>query len=86
MNLQTGRKPMTVDQAKALLATIKVPTLVMHGEDDALIPVADGKALAGAIPGANLILYPATGHIPMEEKADQSALDLKAWLKLKGLG
>lgn len=86
MNLQTGRKPMTVDQAKALLATIKVPTLVMHGEDDALIPVADGKALAGAIPGASLILYPATGHIPMEEKADQSAAELKAWLKLKGLG
>jgi pimeloyl-ACP methyl ester carboxylesterase len=86
MSLQTGRKPMTVDQAKALLATIKVPTLVMHGEDDALIPVADGKALAGAIPGASLILYPATGHIPMEEKAEQSASDLKAWLKLKGLG
>jgi pimeloyl-ACP methyl ester carboxylesterase len=86
MRLQTGRKPMTVDQAKALLGTIKIPTLVMHGQDDALIPVADGKALAGTIPGASLILYPDTGHIPMEEKAAQSAADLDAWLKSRGLG
>jgi len=77
---------MTQAEAKAALGAIKTPTLVMHGEDDALIPVADGKALAAAIPGASLILYPDTGHIPMEEKAAQSAADLKAWLKAKGLG
>jgi pimeloyl-ACP methyl ester carboxylesterase len=86
MALQTGRKSMTQAEAKAALGAIKTPTLVMHGEDDALIPVADGKALAAAIPGASLILYPDTGHIPMEEKAAQSAADLKAWLKAKGLG
>ena len=32
------------------------------------------------IPGSKLITYPATGHIPMEEVADQSAADVRAFL------
>ncbi len=33
-----------------------------------------------AIPGSKLIVYPATGHIPMEEVADQSAADVRTFL------
>jgi pimeloyl-ACP methyl ester carboxylesterase len=48
--------------------------------------VAQGQALAAAIPGSTLILYPKVGHIPMEEVADRSAADLDVWLKEKGIG
>ncbi len=65
--------------------TIAVPTLVMHGEADALIPVADGRAFAAAIPGARLVTYPGVGHVPMEQIPDQSAQDLRAFLRILAL-
>ncbi len=61
--------------------TIAVPTLVMHGQADALIPVADGRAFAAAIPGARLVTYPGVGHVPMEQIPDLTAQDLRAFLK-----
>jgi pimeloyl-ACP methyl ester carboxylesterase len=68
------------------LAAIHVPTLIMFGEQDHLIPAEDGKTFADAIPGSTLILYPGVGHVPMEQIPDKSAADLKAWLASKGLG
>ncbi|MEO7995760.1 MAG: alpha/beta hydrolase, partial [bacterium] len=65
----------------ASLAGLKVPSLVMHGEADALIPVADGRAFAAAIPGARLITYPGVGHVPMEQIPGRSAADLKEFLE-----
>lgn len=60
---------------------ITVPTLVMSGEQDRLIPVDDSRAIAAAIPGAKLVTYPEGGHVPMEQLPDQSAGDLVAFLK-----
>lgn len=65
----------------ARLSAIAVPTLVMAGAEDRLIPSTDAARFAAAIPGAKLILYPAVGHLPMEEAPDRSAADLKAWLE-----
>lgn len=77
MTIQTqAHEPVTA----ATFARIRAPTLVMHGRQDALIPVADGEGLAGAIPGAKLILYDQVGHVPMEQIPDRSAADLRAFL------
>ena len=67
------------------LAHLKVPTLVMHGQDDRLIPFADGQAFARTIPNATLIGYPNVGHVPMEQIPDRSAADLDHWLKTKAV-
>jgi pimeloyl-ACP methyl ester carboxylesterase len=45
-----------------LLKTIRVPTLVLHGADDPLIPVAAGRDTARHIPGASLKIIPGWGH------------------------
>jgi pimeloyl-ACP methyl ester carboxylesterase len=45
-----------------LLKTIRVPTLVIHGVDDPLIPVEAGMDTAKRIPGAELRLIPGMGH------------------------
>jgi proline iminopeptidase len=45
-----------------LLAAIRVPTLVIHGQDDPLIPVEAGIDTAKRIPGAELRLIPGMGH------------------------
>ncbi len=52
------------------LEQIQVPTLVVHGEVDPLVPVENGRYLAEHIPGAQLICYPDTGHISIIERAD----------------
>ncbi|MGI5184745.1 alpha/beta fold hydrolase [Dactylosporangium sp. CA-152071] len=44
------------------LATVRVPTLVVHGDADPLIRVAGGHATAAAVPGARLVVHPGMGH------------------------
>ena len=44
------------------LADISVPTLVVHGTDDALIQPSGGEATAKAIPGAELLMIDGMGH------------------------
>jgi pimeloyl-ACP methyl ester carboxylesterase len=44
------------------LRSVDVPTLVVHGEDDPLVPLAGGLATAAAIPGAELWTVPGMGH------------------------
>jgi pimeloyl-ACP methyl ester carboxylesterase len=65
------------------IRAITMPTLVLWGEQDHLIPVEAGREFRKAIPGAKLIVYPKTGHIPMEEVAAQSAGDVRAFLAEK---
>ena len=49
------------------LGSIKVPTLVIHGGDDPLVPVEGGKETAESIPGAELIIIEGMGHsLPTE--------------------
>jgi pimeloyl-ACP methyl ester carboxylesterase len=61
-------------------AALKMPTLILWGEQDRLIPVATAHDWQKAVPGSTLIFYPATGHVPMEEVADQSAADVQKFL------
>lgn len=50
-----------------MLGQITAPTLVLHGDDDPLIPVAHGHATAAAIPGAKIETIPGWGHdVPLE--------------------
>lgn len=45
------------------LLAIGVPTLVIHGENDRLVPAGNGKIIADRIPGAKLVLIPHASHI-----------------------
>ena len=47
---------------------IAQPTLVLWGEHDRLLPLAEGEELARAIPNARLLLVPSSGHLPLEEQ------------------
>jgi len=46
----------------AALASVNVPTTVIHGEADPLIAISGGEATAAAIPGAKLVRVPGMGH------------------------
>ena len=52
------------------LPQIAVPTLVMTGADDVLVPPGNSKRIAERIPNARLIEFPDAGHLFFIEKAD----------------
>jgi pimeloyl-ACP methyl ester carboxylesterase len=56
-----------------LLPRITAPTLVLWGEDDALVPLAHGERYAQLIPGARLEVIPACGHAAAFERPDEVA-------------
>jgi pimeloyl-ACP methyl ester carboxylesterase len=62
---------------------LKMKVLILWGEQDALIPVAIAHDWHKAVPGSTLIVYPKTGHIPMEEVAAQSASDVRTFLNAR---
>jgi pimeloyl-ACP methyl ester carboxylesterase len=45
-----------------LLKTVKAATLVLHGEEDPLLPVECGRDVARLVPGAQIQTYPGWGH------------------------
>ena len=53
---------LTQKNRKPDLGSVSVPTLVIHGADDPLVPVEGGKDTAEAIPGAELIIIDGMGH------------------------
>jgi proline iminopeptidase len=49
------------------LRLLDVPSLVVHGKEDVLVPVACGVDIARSIPGSDLLLVPGMGHdLPVE--------------------
>ena len=67
---------------RGMLKDVTVPTLVLHGEDDPLVPCEGGRDTAASIPGAKLKTIPGWGHdLPLElvdELADAIAGHAKA--------
>jgi pimeloyl-ACP methyl ester carboxylesterase len=60
------------------LAGIKVPTLVLVGADDTVTPPDEARAMAEAIPGAQLEIIPDAGHLaPLENPAASNAAILR---------
>ena len=49
------------------LDQFQMPVLVITGDDDRIVPTAQSLKLAAAIPGSQLVVIPACGHVPQEE-------------------
>jgi 3-oxoadipate enol-lactonase len=62
------------------LGEIQAPTLVMHGERDAMAPLANARLLAERIPDAELAIVPGVGHAYALEAPEQSRTLATDWL------
>lgn len=62
------------------LPEIKVPTLILWGGKDKLIPPAWGEAFHKAIPNSRLVVFPKLGHVPQEEDPAATLAALRDWL------
>lgn len=60
-----------LEETKAALAKVTVPTLITHGRDDALILPAAAAMTAAAIKGSRISWYDECGHSPFFEYADR---------------
>ena len=71
---------LTVDDTSRL-GEIGVPTLILWGEQDALLPREEQEWRAGVIPNATLRMYPETGHLAHWVRPEWVVRDLEAFLK-----
>src|SRR5262249_51957753 len=58
---------------------LQVPTLVLWGRQDKLIPVEAADLFKQYIPGAQVIVYDEAGHILQGDLAERSAADVRAF-------
>ncbi len=58
---------------RADLPRITQPTLILHGELDALVPVAAARELADTLPNAKLVVLPGAGHVPTVTRPQEVA-------------
>lgn len=64
------------------LARVDVPTLVIHGDDDQVVPFAvGGQASSALVPDAKLVVYPGAPHGITDTHKDQLNTDLLAFLR-----
>jgi 3-oxoadipate enol-lactonase len=59
-------------EAYSRLSRIAVPTLVIHGESDRLVPPGNGKLIAERIPGAKLVMIPHASHLFLTDQTEVS--------------
>ncbi len=78
-----------VDQSRALqqrpdqcetLRTVRVPTLILCGEDDTLCPLERHEMMRDLISGARLAVIPGAGHLPVLEQPKRTNEELRLWL------
>ena len=58
---------------EALARRVRAPTLVLWGGEDRWIPVAQAWRFKAAIPGAAVIVIDGCGHVPQEERPEETA-------------
>lgn len=62
------------------LRAIDCPTLIVHGSDDMLVPIADASEFERSIAGSRTLILDDTGHMPMIERPQSFNAELLAFL------
>lgn len=62
------------------LKELTMPTLVIAGDDDRVIPTQNSIDLARVLPNAKLVVIPNSGHVPHEETPNEFMQALKDWI------
>ena len=70
------------DLAPARIRTLKLPTLILWGEKDRLVPPVNAHHFQSDIAGSQLVIFPGLGHVPQEEDAQASVVPVRAFLGL----
>jgi 3-oxoadipate enol-lactonase len=67
--------------ARSWLSTLRVPTLIICGTADPVLPVPHARALQQAIPGSDLVVIDGAGHVPTAQRCTEVAEAVRAFLR-----
>lgn len=70
---------MGLPDARSLLRSLGMPTLILAGEGDRLCLPEEQAALATALPNATSAMVPEAGHLALLERPDVVAMHVAAW-------
>lgn len=70
---------------RALVGSVRVPALVLHGARDRLIPVAAAREASAGHPEWELRVFPDLGHVPQMEAPERWLEAVTGWLGRRGL-
>ena len=66
----------------ARIAALKLPTLILWGQRDNLIPLTQASEFKRLIAGSELVVFDGLGHVPQEEDAPRTLGEVRRWLAL----
>jgi pimeloyl-ACP methyl ester carboxylesterase len=72
------------DDNLARIRALRMPTLVLWGERDRLIPLAVGRRFAAEVPASRLVVFDGLGHVPHEEDPVATLRPVREFLSLPG--
>lgn len=76
--------PKNIDAILGKLKLVTVPTLLVWGENDRIVPPDVGRRLERDLPQAMLRLIPRCGHLPFEEQPDRLVDEMERFLQSVG--
>jgi len=71
-------------RARAMIAAVTAPVLLLHGDSDRLVPLAAARAAAAANPSWRFEVAADTGHVPMLERPEWTVAVIRDWLAREG--
>ncbi|MFE1627060.1 alpha/beta fold hydrolase [Brevibacillus reuszeri] len=82
--LAAGLAYLCEEDCRPLLSSLACPTLVIHGTEDVICPLAAGEELASLIPGASLLPIVGCGHAPPVSYPDVISEAIKRMVEMDG--
>lgn len=70
----------TLPAPEADLAQVSIPTLIIWGDKDIMVPPSQGPKFVEVMPDASLLNYEGIGHVPQEESPARLAKDIRNFL------
>lgn len=78
--LAAGLRWLRDQDLRPLLPQVTCPTLILHGEQDPLMPAAAARRLAEQLPDAHLTMLPGVAHVPFLSQPDQFLAQVRLFL------
>ncbi|MEO5686774.1 MAG: alpha/beta hydrolase [Burkholderiaceae bacterium] len=80
--LNLRMQQIATDLAPERIKTLKLPTLILWGAQDRLVPPVNAHHFQADIAGSQLVIFQGLGHVPQEEDAQASVVPVRAFLGL----
>ncbi len=78
-----GTATLTSDQVHERMAALKMPVLILFGEEDRVVPLGNAQLMASKIPDARITVIPGTGHIFPIENPGATATAVKEFAGIR---